>query len=112
MLNAVIHGFISVNCMAEVDTSNCVHSGNATNRPASEPISAIRRAMGALRSAPVASVSSPAMMGTQMVRLRMGSPESIVSVVRPGRRRTRSDAGVPERQQNEDADDHGKGVVI
>jgi hypothetical protein len=46
--------------------SNPVHSGNATNNPATAPINANHRAMAAFLSEPLSSTTAPARIGSQI----------------------------------------------
>ncbi|GLT21931.1 hypothetical protein GCM10007933_13860 [Zoogloea oryzae] len=68
--------------MALVVTSNDVYSGMLTARPAKAESNAKNLAAEALRSEPVASVSNPPTIGTQIARLRNGIGLPVISTVR------------------------------
>src|SRR5690349_1257229 len=58
------------------------------------------RAAGALRSEPVASTRTPKIIGIQIAKLSSGRPVGMAG------------SAQDHRQQHEDADDHGEGVVV
>ena len=69
MLRLAIQGASSTNCMPPCNGWKLKYNGNETRKPAKDPASAIMRASPAFFSPPVAKVSNPAAIGTQITRL-------------------------------------------
>ena len=121
MLKRSIQARCSTNCMALVVVSKPVYSGIATKNPIIDPANAIKRASCALRSPPVAKTATPTIIGSQIIKLNSGKPNSmfipfyllVISALKIGCTQIYSlELIQPNSQDGKYTDDHGKCIVI
>src|SRR6059058_4534128 len=110
MLNPLIQGVFSTNCMAAVEVSNWPYSGSVTRKLTSAPISATQRTVRAWSSRPSASRMQPNTIGVQMASER--SPTFIVVLPLPLQPVADHRPADEVRHEHHDADQHRERVVV
>src|SRR5690606_28070669 len=91
--------------MSAVEASKPVYSGIVTARPTSEPSSASPRAKPGFSSRPISMTTRPKMIGTKIASDSQGKEECTISLAILFDQHK-------EGYQRQNADDHGKGVVV
>src|SRR5690606_19854890 len=91
--------------MSAVEASKPVYSGIVTARPTSDPIRATPRAKPRFSSRPISMTARPKRIGTKIASDSQGKEECTISLAILFDQHK-------EGYQRQNADDHGKGVVI
>src|SRR3569832_1279594 len=108
MLKALIQGASSSNCIFVAAASKCVYSGSDTTKVSAAKASDSQRTTLLPAILAAANTNAPPTMGNQMTKLNRGISEK--KQKKPKKKKKKHEH--KPAQEDQQADDHGEGVVI